>query len=481
MNNKIAIILYLSLLIRLYHISFPVGGWHEWRQADTAAIAKNFYESGSSILYPQVDWRGTTPGYVESEFQIYPYSVSLLYNVFGMHDYFGRLVSVLFSLFSVYGLYLLVRKIISENTALWASFIYTMLPLNIYFSRVFMPESTMLMCSIYGIYFFLKWTEENYFRYLMLSTAFITLAALVKLPALYLGLPLAFLVFKKYRWKMFIKWEIILMVSVVFSCVAAWYYHAHSLSEITGLSFNIWNAGNDKWGMTDLLIKPKFYNDIFLRNLGERHLTYAGFVLFIWGLFIKRQNRYEMLFDFYVIAFLIFIFIAPQAHLEQDYYQLPFNIPASVFIAKVFSKYLNFPSLKPVSGQKKPALIIVLSALLLIPVLSFVRYYRFMEYEDINSPLYKLTADARTMIPEDSLVISVSDNNPVNLYLSRRKGWVLCTPQINAENLSRLKHEGAKFVMGEKKYFKDNLEKFVFLRNACSDILDLNEYFIFRL
>ena len=124
-------ILILSFLIRLYHINFPVTGWHSWRQADTASVAKNFYENGYNILYPQIDWGGTTPGYVESEFQLYPFLVSLFYGMFGVSDFYGRFLSVIFSLFTIYGLYMLVRKIIDKKTALWAAFIYSVIPLNI--------------------------------------------------------------------------------------------------------------------------------------------------------------------------------------------------------------------------------------------------------------------------------------------------------------------------------------------------------------
>ena len=130
--------------------------------ADAASgLAKNFYENGYNIFYPQIDWRGNTAGYVESEFHIYPFIVSLFYGMFGVDDMWGRIVSLIFSVLTVYGLFLLVRKITSERTALWSAFIYAVLPLNIYFTRAFMPESMMLMCSVYGLYFYNEWLEND--------------------------------------------------------------------------------------------------------------------------------------------------------------------------------------------------------------------------------------------------------------------------------------------------------------------------------
>ena len=166
--KKIYIIIFLGLVFRLYHIDFPALGWHSWRQSDTAAIAKNLYENGFNFLYPQINWNANGTGYVESEFHIYPLIVSILYSVFGVNDMFGRIVSLLFSLLTIYGIYILVRKILNENIAAWSSFIYAILPLNIFYGRAFMPEAAMLMCSLYSVYFFNEWLEKEKIKYFLL-------------------------------------------------------------------------------------------------------------------------------------------------------------------------------------------------------------------------------------------------------------------------------------------------------------------------
>lgn len=481
MNKKILLILFVALIVRLYHIMFPVTGWHSWRQADTAAIARNYYASGNSILYPQIDWGGNTPGFVESEFHVYPYLVSILYGLFGVHDYFGRMLSVVFSIFSVFGLYLIVRKAISESVALWAAFIFAILPLNIYFTRVFMPESLMLMCSIYGIYFFLIWIDEGKPMNYLLSLFFISTACLIKLPTLYIGLPLAFIAFQKYGWKMFLKPKIIFFVIVVFLITGLWYYQAHQLFKITGLTFSIWNFGEDKWGMTDLLFKPGFYNDIFIRGIGERHLTYAGFVILIWGLFLKRNTKFEKLFDFYLIAVIIFILIAPQAHIAQEYYQLPFNIPASVFIAKIFSRYIKPENFKDLFRKNKFACSIALTGFVFILLLSFLRVQHFMKSEDLNAPLFRLTKEVKGVVPENDLIITVSSENPVFLYHSERKGWTTYPAAINEKYISKLKDDGAKYLISEKSEFREHINELDFLLSNYQIVSNTGDYFIVKL
>ncbi|RKY58324.1 MAG: dolichyl-phosphate-mannose--protein mannosyltransferase, partial [Candidatus Latescibacterota bacterium] len=76
-------IVVLNLGIHLIGLSQPLVDAQNWRQADTAAIARNFYEEGMNPLYPRIDWRGRTEGYVESEFPLFSWLVALFYKLSG--------------------------------------------------------------------------------------------------------------------------------------------------------------------------------------------------------------------------------------------------------------------------------------------------------------------------------------------------------------------------------------------------------------
>ncbi|RMF96428.1 MAG: hypothetical protein D6734_03705, partial [Candidatus Schekmanbacteria bacterium] len=99
-NNLIIAIFFLLIIFcgigaRLYHIRAPLADHQEWRQCDTAAMAKNFSENNTSILYPQIDWGGNSSGYVESEFPLFPYIVSIIYRFTGTNSKYGRMLSIL--------------------------------------------------------------------------------------------------------------------------------------------------------------------------------------------------------------------------------------------------------------------------------------------------------------------------------------------------------------------------------------------------
>src|SRR5690349_4945339 len=149
----------LALALRCYSLRTPLLDYHSWRQADTAAIARNYTANGYRLLYPQVDWGGQTPGYVEGEFPLYTYTLALLYGIFGVREWIGRLITALAGAASAAALYGLVR---SGNTrgrgapvdraALYAGLALALMPFPIYFGRTVMPDTWMLLGAILAIW-----------------------------------------------------------------------------------------------------------------------------------------------------------------------------------------------------------------------------------------------------------------------------------------------------------------------------------------
>jgi 4-amino-4-deoxy-L-arabinose transferase-like glycosyltransferase len=407
----------------------------------------------------------------------------MLYALFGVDDMWGRVVSVLFSILTVYGLYLLVRKFINEQTALWSAFIYAILPLNIFYGRAFMPETAMLMCSVYSIYFFSKWLDEGGRRYFFFSFLFTTFAVLIKLPSIYIGLLLLYLAYQKYRLVLFKNYKLWLLAILILIPPALWYEHAHRLFLNGGVSFGVWTFGQDKWGTFGLLIEPAFYNDVFFKSIAERHLTYAGFILFIWGLFIKRENAKEKLFDVWLIAIIIYILIGAQAHRAQEYYTLPFNIPAAVFIGKVLAKYLPSENLKEAFSKYRFKYYFIFLCLILICILSYLRLANFMRAENRDSQVFKISHDIRQLTSPDDLIITVSNGNTVYLYHCSRRGWTALPQKLNIEYITNLKNDGAKWLTGEKSIFtqENSLENLHSILRNFEIYKDETDYFIVKL
>ena len=143
--------LLIGLILRLININSPVLGVHSWRQADTAAMARHFALENSPIWLPQIDWAGSSEGYVESEFPIFPYLVGQIYKLFGVHEFIGRGLSVFFSVFTIWLIIRIGTRIFDRTSGWFGGLAFAILPLNIYYGRTFQAESLLLFLASLSI------------------------------------------------------------------------------------------------------------------------------------------------------------------------------------------------------------------------------------------------------------------------------------------------------------------------------------------
>jgi hypothetical protein len=481
--KKFYIIIFLALVLRIIHIEAPLLGVHAWRQADTGSVARNYYHNGFNLLYPQINWSPESTGYVESEFQIYPYTIALMYYVFAENDMFGRLLSVIFSLFTIYGIYLLVKKLINEETALWSSFIFAILPLNIYYGRAFMPESAILMCLVFAVLYFYIWIENNNKNQLFLAGLFTCLAALLKIPELYIGLPLCYLGYLKFEWKFLKNIKLWVFALLVLIPVVLWYYHAHQLFVNNGATYNIWGFGTDKWGNFNLWSDYRFYKSVFIDSIAERWLTYPGFILFIYGSFIKKTSQNEKVFDYWLIAVLIYIFIVAQGNKTHEYYQFPLMIPACVFIGKALNKLLPFNNIKLSIKTKKLNSALALISVIIILILSCTRLISYWKAENKDSVILRIASDVKSISKEKDFVMVVSDGDPVYLYHFNRIGWNPTAEMIDSTFMNEKIHNGAKWLAAEKNKFKsdESQKNLKYVTDHYQTVINKDDYYIIKL
>jgi hypothetical protein len=155
-------ILILGLALRLRGIDSPLLDHPGWRQGDTAAIARNFATLEYNIFRPQADYNGPPPNYVELELQIVPFLAATLYKIFGVHEIFGRLISVCFSLGTVAVLAHFGRWLFKSPLAgLAAALLFASYPGSLYYGRTFMPDSTMVFFMTAALYATTRYLVEQ--------------------------------------------------------------------------------------------------------------------------------------------------------------------------------------------------------------------------------------------------------------------------------------------------------------------------------
>ena len=111
-----------------------------WREADLSSITMNYLDNGFHFLYPQIDWGGAGPGYVEMEFPIIPFLTALLYSIFGVHDIVALIIPFTCGIGVVVAMYQLIRRLYDPAIALVAAILVAVSPLLSLASQTYLGE-----------------------------------------------------------------------------------------------------------------------------------------------------------------------------------------------------------------------------------------------------------------------------------------------------------------------------------------------------
>jgi hypothetical protein len=187
----LGVTLLVGLGLRLWGIHDPLLDHPGWRQGDTAAIARNFATIDLNIFHPQVDYDGPPPNYAELELQIVPFLAALLYKLFGVHEVFGRLISVGFSLGTVALAAYFARWMFASRIAgFFAAVAFAMYPGAVYYGRTFTPDTAMTFFLTAAVFAAARWIVDDEARYgrSFWLAAVLAAAALLAKPVAIVGL-----------------------------------------------------------------------------------------------------------------------------------------------------------------------------------------------------------------------------------------------------------------------------------------------------
>ena len=298
-------VMLLAFALRAYHINAPFTDHHSWKQTEVAEEARNFYEVKYNIFYPLVSahaddadgnfvfsWN-EKPGlhYIEEVFPLVPFLAATLYFIFGEHPWIGRLVVILFSIGTIPYLYWLVKRRISKDAALFSVLFFAVLPLNIFFGRAFQEESAMIFFIVAGLYHIGRWVDTDLYKDLFIGGIFIALSIMVKIPNLYIGLPIAYLMHEKYGWKFLTNKKTWILACAILMPPLLYYGFAHygpfqqsNISITFGNTDTIKDLIGGNWEKIAFL-QPLFYTQNY-QHIRYTLFTTFGSIIFLIGLFI---------------------------------------------------------------------------------------------------------------------------------------------------------------------------------------------------
>lgn len=441
-STILLIFLFISgFLIRLYRFDNPVADWHSWRQADTTAVSRNFVKRGFDVLHPRFDdlsniasGKDNPEGYRFVEFPIYN---AIQAGLFKLFDFFtleewGRLVSILSSLFSAFFLYLLIRKHLSEQEGILAAFFFLFLPYSIYYSRTILPDEMMVMASLGGIYFFDQYLEKIQglrpknqrsfqlpfpnFQFLI-STIFTTSAFLLKPYALFFTLPIIYLAWRKFGVKLLFRWELWLFAVLTLAPLIWWRQWMTQYPE--GIPVNIWlfNGGNVRF-------QPFWFRWIVFEHITKLILGYFGVVLIGAGILsiisnLKLKTKSQKLNVGLLLSFfassILYITVIARGNLQHDYYQILIIPTVSIFLACGSTFILSFFKDAKIGGT--------VTAVLIISMI-FFSWKIVKDYFNINNPaIVTAGQEANSILPKNAKVIAPYNGDTSFLYQTNRQGW----------------------------------------------------------
>jgi 4-amino-4-deoxy-L-arabinose transferase-like glycosyltransferase len=400
-------IVLLATGIRFFAIDQPFIDVWSWRQSDVAAIAQNYYQNGYHFAYPQIDWSGTAPGYVGTEFPILPFIAAGFYKVAGVHEWIGRLESVIFFALSVPFFFALAREIFGDTAGRWAVVFYGFAPLAVMTSRCFMPDMPSLGLSIVGLYFFMRWLETNKSQPFIVGAFSIALALLIKLPSAIIGAPMACLALERFGKRAIREFRLWLFGALVLIPSFAWYLHAAHVTE----QF----YPHHFFGEGGVRVMPlNWYWDILCR-MTTSSLTIVPCVLALLGLFIGVRTKQSSLFHWWLGIMILFVVVVGYGN-RHPWYQLPF-VPIVAAFSGAAVAYLHTHLRSHFWARATIYALIVVA----FAGQSFIATRKLYRPAAANLRTLGLALGKHT--PPGSLIVIADYGDPTAFYYAQRKGW----------------------------------------------------------
>ncbi len=397
--------------VRLYHITYPVADWHSWRQADTAAVARNFLRFGIDPLHPRYDdlsniqsGKDNPQGWRMVEFPIY--QVIAVLGKLSIPkipiEVWLRIVTIAASAGTTVVLGLLVAQYIDPVTGLFAAFLFAVLPYSMYYGRTILPDPQMVFWSVLSLW--LVGRRKN-FRWVIVSAIAGALALLSKPMAVFLLIPIPYIIFRQsgISKQTFFKYLLYGTISVI--PLLLWRRWILQFPE--GIPASTWLLNGN-----GIRFKGAWFHWLFATRLGDLILGFWGLIPFGLGLASSADKKEGWIFRWLAVGTLLYFIIFATGNVQHDYYQILILPVVAIYTAKGFVSLFR---------MKIPGIIV---AILSIAAALGFSWFTIRTYYWINHPeIVAAGKAADAILPKDAKVIAPYNGDTTFLYQTQRQGW----------------------------------------------------------
>jgi 4-amino-4-deoxy-L-arabinose transferase-like glycosyltransferase len=442
----------LGLVFRLYKINLPLADYHSWRQADTAAVGRNYArEEKINLLQPKYDdlsgiqsGKENPQGFRMVEFPLYQAVFAKLYLLYSAIplEIYARLVSIIFTLLTIVAVYLLVLKSGSRTAAFFASFTLAMMPYMVFFTRVVLPEPTAVSLAILSILFLSIYIEQIKkpigLIFYFLSIISFALSLLIKPTTIFYIFPLLFLFFYHYRQRIFTKIGFYLFFFLSIFPLFLWRSYIQRFPE--GIPANDWlfTNVNTSEGLKNIFFRPSFFRWIFFERINN--IILGGYLTFFFllGILTKRKTAF---FYSFLLTFFSYLFVFQGGNVQHEYYQIIIFPILSIFVGLGIDTLLT---LRKIFINK----FLLIFIILLLYVISFYfSYFKVKDYYSIPNNLINIASIIKTLTQQNDLLVTDTTGDTTLLYLCDRRGY----PAVY-KDLDYFKNLGVKYFVTDKKW-----------------------------
>lgn len=401
---------------------------HQWAQCDRASVAWNYYNGNADFFHPRVNNTDNGTGMTGLEFPVVQYFVSVLYRLFGFHEWLYRITSLIIFSIGAVSVFRLARYFLKDQLqSLLIMLLYVCSPLLVYYSCSFIPDIYSLSFAMTGWALLVKYAEQPgkviWWRWFiaMLIACLIKPNSMIHLPVM------GYFLFNSGLWSLKDPLRYVGYFVVIVALTLSWYFYASWLSRNTGSEVFLLQMRppsnmqdvKDVWERVRLDWLERIYFPLFLKLI---------VVVGLGWMVIDRPFRnplatYTLFLFLAAVVFLYLMFLQLAYH---DYYFI------TMFPALVFILIFLLAGISKRIGMKGRYVLYAVTILFLLKQAHFAHgILQFAHKKDswmygapqndkyFNSDYFLKAAG----IDPDDQVISIFDPSPnITLYLMGRKG-----------------------------------------------------------
>jgi 4-amino-4-deoxy-L-arabinose transferase-like glycosyltransferase len=493
----------LVIVIALLAIGAAFGAlnlWHGvdgssfemWRESDVAAISRNYARDGMHFLYPQIDWRGNGPGYVEMELPINPYLIAIGYRTLGFHEVIGRVIAFVFFLATVLVFLRLAEYTMPPPGPAVATLFYAVSPLTIRLANALQPEPLMMLAYVGAVYTYVRWLEEDRWLWYWWAMALTALAVLAKAPAAHVGLVFIFFTIWRRGLTPFRQpWLYVFAIAALLPSVL-WYAHARQFWLVYGNSLGASNH-HHVVGLASLTQSQ------YAAGIASLELHYvwrkAGIAALALGTFFAwrygpRLRVFGYGYLWYAAVLIYYVLIAGTSAFDWSrYYHIVSMPPAALLLGGVTTAL--WMHRRRLAGVGQYALAGVTACAVAYTLLSGVLQTWRGRHPRFNVPVYETARAFAPHIPPGVLIAASGKecelpsgtdyNKPWYFYWTDHKGFTPCIEDHTMPVVQSLIQKGVQYFIVEQSVMAQRPEFDADMRRTYTVVAETPVAVLFKL